>query len=241
MEASALYACLLVNDTVGQNSVYLRPSYTIRQSYDNTRYNLYRIDQVEGYREQDYTLGMLPSEREALLAAIDNSNSYRSSMHTTQQTAETSLYFSHGDGTAKPQLSLSARLPLEWKREHLVYFRSKDYEKERHSVFFNPMVDFRYQFNDSTGTRYVECAYSTSQSVPELSTLLDIRDDANPLNVTLGNPNLKRARSHNVNLSAALFRMSPQRGTLSYVYAADDELLVGIPHHSQRPCLCCRL
>lgn len=211
MEASALYACLLVDDTVGLNSLYLRPSYSIRQSYDNTRYNLYRIDQVEGYREQDYTLGMLPSERQALLAALDNSNSYRSTMHTTQQTAETSLYFSHGDGTAKPQLSFSARLPLEWKREHLGYFRNKDYEKERHTMFFNPTVDLRYQFNDSTGTRYVECAYSTSQRVPELSTLLDIRDDANPLNVMLGNPNLKKARSHNVNLSAALFRLATQR------------------------------
>ena len=78
-------------------------------------------------------------------------------------------------------------------------------------MFFNPTVDLRYQFNDSTGTRFVECSYSTSQSVPELSTLLDIRDDANPLNVTLGNPNLKKARSHNVNLSAALFRLATQR------------------------------
>lgn len=211
MEGSALYACQLVNDTVGLNSLYLRPSYTIRQSYDNTRYNLYRIDQVEGYREQDYTLGMLPSERHALLAAIDNSNSYRSSIHTTQQTAEASLYFTHGDGTAKPQITLSARLPLEWKRERLTYFRNKDYEKERHNTFFNPMVDFRYQFNDSTGTRFVECSYSTSQSVPELSTLLDIRDDANPLDVMLGNPNLKKARSHNVSLSASLFRLATQR------------------------------
>lgn len=211
IEASVLYAGLLVNDTVGLNSLYLRPSYTIRQSYGNTRYSLYRIDQAEGYEEQDYTLGMLPSERKTLMATLDGSNSYRNNMHTTSQTAETSLYFSHGDGTAKPQYSLAARLPLEMKREHLIYFRNKDYEKERHTTFFNPSVDIRYQFNDSTGTRYMGLSYSASQSVPELSTLLDIRDDANPLAVTLGNPDLKKAFSHYVNFNAAFFQLATQR------------------------------
>ena len=80
-------------------------------------------------------------------------------------------------------------------------------------------MTFTYQNTDSTGTRYASLTYGTSQSESDLSTMLAIRDDSNPLVVTLGNPNLKKSRDHHVNFMVSSFSTAHQLFTnaeLSY-------------------------
>lgn len=205
------YGFSLLNDSSRLNFLFLRTAYDFKQGYESSDYGLYRLDRLEGYTEEAYPLGLLPSSRQALLQTLDVQNSYRNQMHTTQHTVELNSFFKHGDGIAKPMWNAMVFLPLNIKREHLLYYRANNYDKLRNALYFNPSLRLRYQFNDSTGMRFAEFSYTSSQSLPDLSTQLDIRDDANPLNVTLGNPGLKKARNHNMNLVMSVFNMGKQR------------------------------
>lgn len=209
--ARAEYALPLLDDSAGMRSLYVRTAYDFKQAYESSDYSLYRLDRLDDYTDEAYPLGMLPSSREALMQTLDAQNSYRNQMHTTQHTVEIAPFFKHGDGTAKPMWMARMTLPLNIRREHLLYYRAKDYDKLRNAFYFNPSLNVRYQFNDSTGMRFAEFNYTSRQSLPELSTQLDIRDDANPLNVTLGNPGLKKARSHSISLMLARFSMERQQ------------------------------
>lgn len=200
-------------------NIFVRPSYRFSRRYSDVDYSLYRLDRLADYTDEAYALGVLPSTRDALMQVIDANNSYRSKELTVSHTATASVTYTHGDGTRMPRFSVNFNLPLESRYEKIDYYRQKSYDKHRTTLFFNPSVRGDYQFNDSTGMRFISFGYNTSQSQPALTSLLDIRDDANPLVVTLGNPNLKKARNHSINLYGVIFNMPKQRSmsfSLSY-------------------------
>ncbi|MBM6991779.1 MAG: outer membrane beta-barrel protein [Prevotella sp.] len=208
---SAAYTRLFKCDTDEVNTIFIRPTYRFNQTYSSVDYSLHRLDQLQDYTDSAYTLGVLPSTREALLQVLDTHNSYRSREHNMTHAATLTTSFIHGDGTRMPRIAIDLSLPAEVRREKLEYYRQQSYTKSRTSLLFNPSIDLTYHFNDSTGTRYLSFSYNTNQSQPSLTTLLDIRDDANPLLVTLGNPNLKKARTHSLNLQGGIFHMRMQR------------------------------
>ena len=62
----------------------------------------------------------------------------------------------------------------------------------------NTWYAYLYYSHSKRGTpNYFYANLNFSESMPSLNTLLDIRDDSNPLYVTLGNPDLKRSRNYN--------------------------------------------
>ncbi|MGI6242997.1 MAG: outer membrane beta-barrel protein [Prevotella sp.] len=208
------YTRLFECDTNKVATVFFRPGYRFSQRYSNTDYSLYRLDELEDYTDEAYALGVLPSTREALMQVLDKDNSYRNGERTVSHTGSANVSYIHGDGIRMPRYAITMTLPFESRYEKIDYYRNKSYVKERTSFYFSPSLRFDYHFNDSTGTRFVSFGYNTSQSQPSLLSLLDIRDDANPLVVTLGNPNLKKSRSHALNLMAAIFQMASQRNIM---------------------------
>lgn len=60
----------------------------------------------------------------------------------------------------------------------------------RNVVNFTPTLDFRYRFSKLSNLRI---NYRGTTAQPSMSDLLDIVDDSDPLNVTMGNPGLKPA------------------------------------------------
>lgn len=211
LNLSAYYTRVIKCDSSGVGNVFLRPSYRFTHSYNSSDYSLYRLDQLDDYTDEAYSLGVLPSTREALLRVLDTHNSYRSREHTVNHGLSLYTSFTHGDGTRRPRWSVALNLPVDVKHERLDYYRQQSYEKSRTTVFVNTQMNLNYQFNDSTGIRYGGFSYSTSLSQPSLVTLLDIRDDSNPLVLTLGNPNLKKARIHSLNFNGAIFHLRSQR------------------------------
>jgi hypothetical protein len=208
------YTRLFECDTNKIATLFFRPSYRFSQRYSNTDYSLYRLDQLEDYTDENYGLGVLPSTRDALMQVMDATNSYRSQERTVSHTGTMDVTFIHGDGRRSPRYMVNVSLPLESRYEKIDYYRRKSYAKDRTTLHFNPSLKADYQFNDSTGTQFVSFGYTTSLSQPALTSLLNIRDDANPLVVTLGNPNLKKARSHSVNIMSGIFQMAKQRNMM---------------------------
>jgi len=65
---------------------------------------------------------------------------------------------------------------------------------------FNVTPTFEYRFNPSDLTR-LEVTYRGSTSQPSMSDLLDITDDSDPLNISMGNPGLKPSFTNNFRLN----------------------------------------
>lgn len=73
---------------------------------------------------------------------------------------------------------------------------------------FAPSVDFRYTFDKQTSLRV---NYRSRTSQPSMTSLLDIKDDSNPLNITKGNPGLKTSLNHNISVNFNTFQMEHMR------------------------------
>lgn len=209
-QVGAEYTHFLLSDTTGVRTFFIRPEYNYQQSYTSQDYGLYRLDQLADYDSTSYNIGVLPSTREALLSVRDNSNSYRSRLLTRDHNANLVINYNSGDCVQRPEYSAEIRLSTNFRHESLDYFRQKAYNKARSSVLFSPFARFSYSFNDSTGYVRAEINYQSSESLPSLESQLDIRDDSNPLAVTIGNPNLKNARTHNINVNWAKVSMTQQ-------------------------------
>jgi len=79
----------------------------------------------------------------------------------------------------------------------------------KRNVFnYAPNVDIRYDFDKQTQLRI---NYRSSTSQPSMTSLLDITDDSDPLNKTVGNTSLKPSFSHNLRLNFNTFDMEHQR------------------------------
>lgn len=208
---NANYYRILGNDSDRVNTIFIMPSYSFQKTYNSSDNELYRLDRLSDYNEETYGLGMLPSSQQALIGVLDAANTYHSRSHTMTNRGSLALDYTRGDGMSRPQFQFRLNLPVEWRHESLDYYRQQSYYKSRNSVFFQPGATFHYQANDSTGMHMMEVNYSTRQSQPDLTTMLDIRDDSNPLVVSLGNPNLKKARSHSINANFNRFVMLHQR------------------------------
>jgi len=224
IDFNADYSKLLNSDSDKVNTIYLRPTYRFNKQYSSEDNSLYRLDRLDDYTEESYALGMLPSTREALLATLDGANSYWSNKHRLSNFGSLAFNFSHDDEHHGPNINLMLNLPVEWRYESLGYYRQRKYEKSRNSVFFQPSLSLQVSQTDSISMNSLRFSYSTSQSQPDLTSELDIRDDSNPLVVTLGNPGLKKSRTHALGLDLSLFNIPRQRfasANLSYNVTQD--------------------
>ena len=65
---------------------------------------------------------------------------------------------------------------------------------------FNVTPTFEFRYNQSDLTR-LEITYRGNTSQPSMSDLLDITDDSDPLNITMGNPGLKPSFTNNLRVN----------------------------------------
>ncbi len=77
-------------------------------------------------------------------------------------------------------------------------YQGVDVDTTRHVINFSPTLNMRYRFSRQEQLRL---EYRGSSSQPNMSQLLDITDDSDPLNVSKGNPGLKPSFRNNMRLS----------------------------------------
>lgn len=184
-------------------------NYQYSQGYDYGASSLYRLDQLADYMEENFPLGMLPSNREDLLTVMDATNSYRSEMHESQHTLGFPINFTSGQPVIRPQWSFNFRPQWVFKREHLRYYRNEQFDKERNDALFSPVAYVTYNSMDSTAYTFLRMGLSSQPTQPSLTQLLTFRDDANPLYVRDGNSDLKNGRNYNTSFNAWV--MNPKK------------------------------
>lgn len=96
----------------------------------------------------------------------------------------------------RQKYQLNAGLMLQPQTSKFIQrYQGINIDTTRNVLNFSPTLNLRYRFTRQEQLR-VEYRGSTSQ--PNMSDLLDITDDSDPLNITKGNPGLKPSFRHNM-------------------------------------------
>lgn len=168
--------------------------------------------------------GVLP---EGYLHTLDAANSYTSRLltntHGIRPFYNFSTNFSNQSALIiylEPEFSLVHR-HLDYWRNDKSYRLSKTDATVRVSSIFSGMIEYRFNpLGDGRPKRYrntVRYSYRIDPTLPEMTDMIDIVDDSNPLNIYFGNPDLKTSVQHR-----HLFRWSytPASHTLNNILYA---------------------
>lgn len=182
------------------------PYATYEHDYGMASHPLYRLERMEewsnGHSWGTDGLGLLPAEDFRSLC-IDEANSYNALTGRNRGTLGARL--SHKlttDGGEEWQFYADAKGYYE--RRTLDYTRSgRLYPVHREDFFFAPSLSAEWKDERDTVRRWlptVRLSYDASAAMPELTNYLPIRDNADPLNLFLGNDALKNSYTHSVSM-----------------------------------------
>ncbi|WP_243348326.1 outer membrane beta-barrel protein [Parabacteroides sp. FAFU027] len=178
-------------------SYVLYSLYTKRYSSDVN--SLYRLDWLNGWGSGTrHSLGELPSTRDSLLLALDAANSYNKRFTEQGYKEGFSVYYEKKEKDSYTWFNL--HLPIDRQNKEMRYQRNQlDTMVYRRDWVFEPEMTFTLKTNKMN--REYSFNYRSETIIPDLVKLVNIRDDANPLAVLLGNPNLKSTIKHNFKLN----------------------------------------
>ena len=174
--------------------MFIQPSYKIEMEHKHHDYALYRLDQLAGFNaNSDTSLGTLPT-MEAYENTVDLQNSFWRSQNRVTNTfaLEWSISRWHGDNK---DIWIVVHLPLELSNYNMDY-RQAAYNGSFHrrTWFFSPTFIFRKMWDQQN--KFIDFRYLLTNEVPDLVRFIPVRNDADPLNVTLGNADLRNPHTH---------------------------------------------
>ena len=165
--------------------ISLQPAYDYAYSYVKTDNPLYRLDKISG---RDSSLfDKLPSDLSILSTVLDRGNSY----HFTQYQNSHRFNFGYRDLRSKLlKCEVTVDLPVRIAHANLYYHRMDRHVVSRHGVFFEPTIWLR---SDTW-----EVKVKMNSEFPDLTTMVDYRDDSNPMNIILGNSQLRNIHYYDI-------------------------------------------
>ncbi len=166
----------------------LQPYVSLSEQYAKGDHSLYRLDRLS----EQPPFGVLPS---TLHNVPDNANSYASQSNnlTTKAGLETVIWLNDG------KQNLLLKPEIQWRRDRLSYRRGTlDVHPQRSSLLFTPELAFRFD--------NFKLAYLLTYAEPDLLSLQPYRDDADPLNLRQGNPNLQRSIHHSLDWNYGIYK-----------------------------------
>ena len=111
-------------------------------------------------------------------------------------------------------LNLGVKLvPQETK--FVQHYQGVNTDTVRNVTNITPTADFRWKISKLSQLRF---NYRGSTSQPSMTDLLDIVDDSNPLNITMGNPGLKPSFTNNLMLFYNNYIQKHQRAVMANVF-----------------------
>lgn len=182
-------------------------SYKYAQDYSWKKRALYRLDWLENGYANDF-MGTLPSTCDSLLMALDDANSYHAGKLERSHHEAVRIYYDKSDNDKS--LRIEINLPFENKYEWLNYHKvNADTCLHRRMWLFKPNITLDFSCNNNKLRYYFN--YSLQIAPPDLMQMVNVRDDSNPLAVSIGNPSLKNTVSHHFDLRFSKQFSSMQR------------------------------
>ncbi|MBO4215236.1 MAG: outer membrane beta-barrel protein [Bacteroidaceae bacterium] len=171
-------------------------TYSFNHSYDKEENTLYLLNKLNGWQDSEsQPLGALPSVTE-MLTTLDAENSARSTMRNDRHDTQLNYTLTFYKESTYSMFNFGLQMPVT--HESLDYLRGTQVDTlmSRNTFFVHPHFNFNHE-NNKKGFGYnFDCSITTS--APSMTSLLNIRDDSNPLYITLGNPNLKNTHAYSI-------------------------------------------
>lgn len=204
---------------IGKVSLDLRYSWLYSNGKSDTyMYSLQNLADMGDY-------GTLPPDYQL---AFDPSNSDMSRQRSHSHSFSPNLRYSLECGKeyslllhVSPTLALSNRRLDYWRDNKLYNIRHKSSLRE--ALSGSVMVSFQPSsvYSENSSNHSVNYFYNINTSLPDMMSLVDITDDANPLYIREGNPGLKSSYNHSHRLSWSTGRKLSNSLDVSYSYTTD--------------------
>lgn len=176
------------------------PYVAFNHTYGNLSHPYYRLERMQEWSDAlDWTkgsLGILP-DGEWQAICFDNENSYYSK--EKKQTGNVGMRFSHKlTGLKRGNIQFDADLGAMLQYKHLDYQRNEQsYDIDRHAYSFRPTLTMEYRSNGKhKWSPELRLNYTGKQQLPNLLNMLQIEDNADPLNLFRGNASLQGIYDH---------------------------------------------
>jgi uncharacterized membrane protein YgcG len=189
---------------VGQEGIYLQMSYRYNYSHQKSDPLTYDFpdlsseayqDVLREYRDWTRLFGYLESPYETYLSKDLSRYSERTEY---RQNIEIQLRVS------RQKYNLNAGVQIQPQRSHYIQqYLGQPVDTVRTVTNVSPTMNLRYRFNEQSNLQ-VTLRGQTQQ--PNITQLLAIRDDTDPLSITEGNPGLKPSFTTNLNANFQMQR-----------------------------------
>ena len=189
------------------------PSYSYTYTYNKASNLLYRLDWLAGRDINQFNV--LPSASNALLSALDNNNSYRFNEYRNEHRFNFK-YFNRKIKVLNSFVSLN--LPLRLLNADFYYYGISEQHFSRRKLFFEPNIEL-YHWDENVS--WVFTARMNSD-FPTLLATADYRNDSDPLNIRLGNKDLRNLHHYDVEANVTLNGENEQTISLSANYHRTD-------------------
>lgn len=189
------------------------PSYSYTYTYNKASNLLYRLDWLAGRDINQFNV--LPSTSNVLLSALDNNNSYRFNEYRNEHRFNFK-YFNRKIKVLNSFVSLN--LPLRLLNADFYYYGISEQRFSRRKLFFEPNIEL-YHWDENVS--WVFTARMKSD-FPTLLATADYRNDSDPLNIRLGNKNLRNLHLYDVEANVTFNGEKEQTISLSANYHRTD-------------------
>lgn len=210
MNASITYNHRFTNSSVFY--INYEQSYTI----DNKTSNLYLLDSLSNYDKENVLV--LPSV-ENYIVAQDFKNSYLSEKRTNDYSLCPGIQFSKEINGGRIVGQLELKITMQHNR--LNYVRNVTDTTLTHKDVLLNIKNSNIRWMTKDGSKQAMLKYQLNTKTPDLLNMVDICDDSDPLNLHVGNRNLKPSKTHYVNMTYS-HRVSK---AVKYSVAADGTVV----------------
>lgn len=195
------------------------PEYSYQYTCNKKHDRLYRLDQLADFDSTRFNL--LPSTAAALNAALNRGNSYR---YREDENKHVLAFSITGDERWLNGHWL-LKLPLCLIHKHLNYERVGQQDISRERLFFEPNLSVIANGRKLT----YELNADISSKMSDLTSMVNYRDDSDPLNIWFGNPDLHDIHQYNTTLTLRRVWHDHHSVNLAFGYHQfDNEVAYGI-------------
>lgn len=189
------------------------PSYSYTYTYNKASNLLYRLDWLAGRDINQFNV--LPSTSNVLLSALDNNNSYRFNEYRNEHKFNLQ-YLNINSKLFNGEVHIN--LPLRLLNADFYYYGVSEQRFSRRKLFFEPNIRISHW---DENVSWVFTAGMKSD-IPTLLATADYRNDSDPLNIRLGNKNLRNLHYYDVDANVTINGEKEQTISLSANYHQTD-------------------
>ena len=189
------------------------PEYSYTYTYNKASNLLYRLDWIAGRDINQFNV--LPSASNVLLSVLDNNNSYRFNEYRNEHRFNFH-YFKFCRKLFDGEFTVN--LPLRLLNADFHYYGVNEQRFSRRKLFFEPDIRLSHWSEDVS---WVFTAGMKSD-FPTLLATADYRNDSDPLNIRLGNKDLRNLHYYDVDANITFNGENEKTISLSANYHRTD-------------------